>query len=298
MDLRQIECFLKVAECLHFGRAAEELYLGQPTVSEAVRRLERDLGGALFDRTTRRVSLTPLGESFRADAARAYQAVTDAYADARELARQQALELVVGSTGDFSEPLLEAITELQRRTPGVIVTLRTLSTPRQVQALRDRRLHVGICWAPEGTAEDFNSTPLECCRIAAVVPTDHPLAERRHVTVEELTAEPLILWDRAVNPRAYDALTAALGATGAPWTYVGTASGIDNVVARVLSGFGVGIVFESFARSRPVRGVVAVPVDAPLADLDRVILWRAGNRHPVLAPFVENVVHASRRLSA
>lgn len=298
MDLRQMECFLKVAEHLHFGRAADDLYLGQPTVSEAVRRLERELGGALFDRTTRRVSLTPLGESFRADAERAYQCVTSAYSDAQAMARQQALELVVGSTGDFSEPLVAAITALQRKTPGVIVTLRTLSTPRQVQALRERRLHVGICWGPEQSTGDFASAPLEGCRLAAVLPTDHALAPRAQLAIDDLTAEPLILWDRSVNPRAYDALTAALSDTGAPWTYVGTASGIDNVMARVLSGFGVGVIFESFAPARPVPGVVTVPIDLQLADLDRVVLWRAGNRHPVIAPFVERVVHASRRLSA
>ncbi|MFQ6689222.1 LysR family transcriptional regulator, partial [Bordetella pertussis] len=61
MDLRQLDCFLAVASELHFGRAAEKLYMSQSSVSEAVKALERALGAPLFDRTSRRVALTPLG---------------------------------------------------------------------------------------------------------------------------------------------------------------------------------------------------------------------------------------------
>ncbi|MGT2431861.1 LysR family transcriptional regulator [Cupriavidus basilensis] len=61
MDLKQLECFLAVARELHFGRAAETLYMSQSSVSEAIKTLERSLGGQLFDRTSRRVALTPLG---------------------------------------------------------------------------------------------------------------------------------------------------------------------------------------------------------------------------------------------
>jgi DNA-binding transcriptional LysR family regulator len=298
MDLRQVECFLKVAEHLHFGKAAEELFLGQPAVSEAIRRLERELGGNVFDRTTRRVTLTALGESFRADAEAAYRAMVHAYADAQAVARQESQELVVGTTGDFGDPLVKAVTALQRRSPGVIVTLRTLSTPRQVQALRDRKLHVGICWAPESTRDEFASTALERCRLVAILPVGHPLATQASIRVDDLTTEPLIVWERAANPRIYDELAEAMGRTGEPWTYVGTASGIENVAARVLSGFGIGIMFESFAPSRRIEGVVIVPIELPLADLDRVVLWRANDRHPALAPFVETVVRTSRAVPA
>ena len=62
MELRQLEAFVVLATELHFGRAAEKLYMGQPALSEMIRRLERELGTPLFTRTTRRVTLTPAGE--------------------------------------------------------------------------------------------------------------------------------------------------------------------------------------------------------------------------------------------
>ncbi len=61
MELRQLEAFVVVASELHFGRAAEQLHMGQPTLSETIRRLERELGTPLFARTTRRVALTAAG---------------------------------------------------------------------------------------------------------------------------------------------------------------------------------------------------------------------------------------------
>jgi hypothetical protein len=63
VELRQLEAFVAVARELHFGRAAHALHLGQPTLSDLVRRLEREVGTALFSRTTRRVALTRAGES-------------------------------------------------------------------------------------------------------------------------------------------------------------------------------------------------------------------------------------------
>src|ERR1700760_1394587 len=105
MNLREVECFLKVAEHLHFGRAADELFLGQPAVSESIRRLERELGGALFDRTTRRVRLTPLGTAFQQEARLAYDMLRRAYERGRSMAEQSALEFVVGYSGDLGDEL-------------------------------------------------------------------------------------------------------------------------------------------------------------------------------------------------
>jgi DNA-binding transcriptional LysR family regulator len=290
MDLRQLECFLKVAEHLHFGRASEELYLGQPTVSESVRRLEREIGGALFDRTTRRVTLTSLGALFLEEAKPAYDAIVLAYEAGRAGARQQALKLVVGSTGDFGQQLVDAVAAFHRAAPDVIVTLRTMSTPEQLRALRERRLNLAICWAPDVDSDPVERLPIGTARLAAVVPSSHPFTARSSVTVGDLATEPLIVWARAVNPRLYDELAAAMNEAGTPWTYVGTAAGIHDVAAHVLSGFGIGLIIETFASSRAMKGVAVVPIDVELPGLQRELVWRRNDSHPALRRFIERVL--------
>jgi len=80
LDLAQIEAFLILCEELHFGRTAERLYMSQPRVSRLVADLESDIGGVLFERTSRRVALTPLGVQLRDRLAPVYEQLTAALA--------------------------------------------------------------------------------------------------------------------------------------------------------------------------------------------------------------------------
>jgi len=285
MDLRQLECFLAVSRHLHFGRAAEELHLAQPTVSESIRRLERELGGALFDRTSRRVVLTPLGELFAPEAEFAFHAVDAAYSRARSFAKQHVTELDFGFAYSLGDQLVDAVAELQRRRPEVVVTMRALSTARQIKMLRERRLHAAFCVMPEPDPL-FASLVIGTSRLVAVVPSDHPIATMRNVALVDLAGEPLIAWPRAANPALYDTFAGTMDATGAPWTLVGTASGAENVAARVLAGFGVGIVFDSVAAARPIPGVTYVSLGrgAPLAE--RRLVWHADEGSPAITEFV------------
>jgi len=288
VDLRQLECFLAVARHLHFGRAAEELHLAQPTVSESIRRLERELGGSLFDRTTRSVKLTPLGDMFRTEALVAVEAVASAYDRGRAYATSQVVELQLGCAFGLDDQLLGAIAELQRRRPDVVVSLRARSTARQLQMLRERRLDAAFCVMPAFDSA-CASLVVGTSRLVAVVPEGHPFATMGTVPLVDLAHEPLIAWPRNANPVLYDTFAAAMDAAGAPWTLVGTASGVENVSARVLAGFGVGIVFDAVAAARPIPGltVVGLGLGAPLVA--QHLVWRATDRNDAIALLVELV---------
>ncbi|WP_244128391.1 LysR family transcriptional regulator [Burkholderia gladioli] len=86
MDFRHLECFFVLAQELHFGRAAERLHVGQSSVSESIRALEKTVGAPLFDRTSRRVALTPLGQALREGAEAAYMSLKTTLADCRRTA--------------------------------------------------------------------------------------------------------------------------------------------------------------------------------------------------------------------
>src|SRR5258708_8229636 len=99
MELRQIDCFLAVATDLHFGKAAKRLSLAQSSISEAINSLEKEVGGQLFVRTSRRVQLTPLGEKFRLGVEPDAVVLRATLDDCRKTALGQANRLRIGFLG-------------------------------------------------------------------------------------------------------------------------------------------------------------------------------------------------------
>jgi DNA-binding transcriptional LysR family regulator len=273
VNLREIQCFLAVANGLHFGRAAERLHLAQPTVSESIRRLERELGGQLFDRTTRNVSLTELGVLFRRDVQAAYEGLQLAYAAGRDKAQRHNLQLVIGAANGDEWVVVAAIAAIAKAHPELAVDFVEMNTLQQVDALVDGRLDVGLAWMPPAH-EAIASAVTARVGYVALLPVAHPLAARSVVSAAALADEPLITWPRAMNPLLYERFEAALNATGRPWSLVATASGFPNIVARVMSGHGIGVIPASAASARPLRGMAVVPLGegGPLAD--RAIIWR------------------------
>ena len=119
MDTAEFEVFLVLAEELHFGRTAERLRLPQPRVSRLVAALERRAGGALFERTSRRVRLTPLGQQLASQLRPAYVQLTAALADARAAARREAGVLRIGfSPTSNMAPLTRLAEAFEARHPG------------------------------------------------------------------------------------------------------------------------------------------------------------------------------------
>jgi DNA-binding transcriptional LysR family regulator len=285
LDLRQLECFLAVADELHFGRAAKRIHLAQPTVSEAIRRLERSLGAPLFNRTTRQVVLTEFGEAFLVEACAAYQRVEEAFETGRRLAQRTPEQFLVGYATDLSQALLQMIPALRSRLSNVTMTLLAMTTRQQIEALRRRRLHVGICWLPE-LDDELQSVVLGVAHFAALVPHGHPLADLPAVTMRRLAGEPLIGWPRSLHPALYDLFATSMDATLRPWTLVGTAVGIDNVASRVIAEHGIGVMPMPFTTERTFDSIACIPVsDGP--DLERRIVWRRDERSQAVTVFLE-----------
>ena len=147
MDMAQAEAFLAVAEELHFGRAAERLHVSQPRVSLLIVMLERQVGAKLFDRTSRRVTLTPLGEQFRDELGAAYTQLQAALDHARRAAREAAGQLRIGFTNTTEGPALSRLAAVfEARHPGCQVTLLEVQVIDAYDALRAGEIDVLIHW--------------------------------------------------------------------------------------------------------------------------------------------------------
>jgi DNA-binding transcriptional LysR family regulator len=192
MELRQLEAFVAVATELHFGRAADKLHLGQPTLSELIRRLERELGTPLFTRTTRRVALTGAGAELLARSKTIFHDVAAATAAVNRVASGEAGTVRVGITPPAAPVLAPHLCEaFAARAPQVTVSLQPMWLPALSRAVAagdiDVALTCGILPQPAGVVgEVFAAEPL----LAGLRP-GHRLAGRASVSLAELAQDVL-----------------------------------------------------------------------------------------------------------
>lgn len=286
MDLRQLEVFLSVAHHLHFGRAAEELYLSQPTVSQSISRLERSLGGALFVRSTRRVELTELGEMFLGEAKDALAAVGAAYDRARTFASRGSRQFWIGCAMSTAPDVVSCIPRLREAFPDLDYEVKEMRTPEQVALLVDGIIDFGLGWLPAEAPGISQRQVGQPTPMVAVVPADHPFACRESLTAAEIRREPLVASSRDANPAVYDAIHSWLHANGDGWRLGDVTRGPVALAMRVLKGDGIGLAFKLIFRNFPLSGFALVPLhDAPL--LRRTALWRTNDRNPVVARMTE-----------
>ncbi|WP_322975460.1 LysR family transcriptional regulator [Actinacidiphila bryophytorum] len=272
----ELEAFVAVAEELHFGRAAARLHRGQPTVSDAVRRLESTLGGRLFHRTSRRVSLTELGAAMLPDAHATLAQMRRFQQRGRSLAAGDGTPttLVVAQAEYTSDRLLlRCLPQLRERFPDVAIVPEAMPTTAQLGALRAETVGLGIGWATGGVS-GVRATVLSTEPFVALVPADHPLAGRTGLTAAELSTTALLTWPHQINSGLCDRLLAAFRIGGADLRIIRTADSVHAIAAHVAAGTGVGITVASALDHRP-PGLRVIPLTGPSTTADQVVLTPA-----------------------
>jgi DNA-binding transcriptional LysR family regulator len=183
-EVRDLESFVAVAESLHFREAASSLHTSQPVLSRAIARLERQLGVRLFDRTTRRVTLTPAGEAFLGDSRRLLADLKETIARIRRIDAPEKLTVAI-RPGTGQGRMAQIIAAYQRGKPEVPLDLHF--TYAQETALRDGTAQIALtCQVPDLTA-DLASVHVEAEAPVVLLPRDHPLAERASVAIADLS---------------------------------------------------------------------------------------------------------------
>ncbi|MFF8813034.1 LysR family transcriptional regulator [Streptomyces pactum] len=272
----ELEAFVAVAEELHFGRAAARLHRGQPTVSDAVRRLENALGGRLFHRTSRRVSLTELGAELLPDAHAALAQLRRFQQRGRALAAGERTRttLVVGHAEYTAQRLLlRCLPPLRDRFPDVAIVPEPMPTAAQLEALRAGVIGLGIGWATDGVT-GVRARVLSTERFMALVPAAHPLAGHAELSASELSTTALLTWPHQINSGLCDRLLAAFRIGGADLRIIRTADSVQAIAAHVAAGTGIGITVGSALDHRP-PGLRVIPLTGPSTTADQVVLTAA-----------------------
>lgn len=190
LEVRELRYFIAVAEEASFTRAAKRLQMAQPPLSAAIKSLETWLGTELFERSSRHVALTPAGEALLTDARRIVVELDAAVAHAREVAAG-ATVLNLGFRPSTSIPLLNpTLAEFRKRHADLEVRLHHIDWIEQVQWLLDAKVDVSFVLEPVSHPDIAVETVFRSPRVAAVA-SDHPLADREEVAIEDLAPYPV-----------------------------------------------------------------------------------------------------------
>ncbi len=278
--------FVAVAEERHFGRAARRLHVAQPPLSRQIQSLEGELGFLLFDRSHRRVELTPAGEAFLLHARRVFDTLDLGVQAARRAASGQTGRIDVGYPSSVAfGGLTEMLRTFRARSPAVEVTLRELPLQEQIEALKDGRIDVGFVRGPIYDAELASRRVLSEPLLVAL-PKDHPLAARGRIALEMLAREPFVSFPRQRGPSYFDYLIRLCNEAGFSPHIVQEAPHLD-IVSLVAAGFGVALLPSSVQNARR-PGVVFRPiVGSPRTEL--LIVWRPDDASPILRDFLDVV---------
>ncbi|OLZ65366.1 LysR family transcriptional regulator [Streptomyces sp. IMTB 2501] len=193
METRELRYFVAVAEELHFGRAAQRLGIAQPPLSRTIRQLERRIGVALLERTSRSVTLTEAGSVLLREARAALDAVEAAERRTRRaaLAATGQAEVVLASKAGASSELLAKLLDAYAAEPNaVIVDVLLCGIGEQERMLRDGRCDAALLHRPFDSTAGFDTEELCTERQVVILPAGHPLTSRTHVQMAEVTELP------------------------------------------------------------------------------------------------------------
>jgi DNA-binding transcriptional LysR family regulator len=296
IDLHYMRHFVAVAEELHFGRAATRLGMAQPPLSQSIKRLEGMLGFALFERTRRKVELTPGGRVFLVEAHRTLQQADEAVRLARRAASEDLAELSVTFVSAALYRVLPAVLRKHRmRFPNVEIRLDEQPTDAQIRALQNGDADLGFI-TPPVTSAGLEVALISRDRLIVAVPTPGRFDGRDRVALAELAGEPFVFFPYAQGPVLHGRVMAACRKTGFLPKLAQEARQMHTILSLVAAGLGVSLVPDG-ARTMHVEGVRFLALTGAPADLtwDLATAWKPrGARHALLS-FIQTIRSAGYR---
>ena len=291
MELRHLRYFAVLADELHFGRAADRVFVAQSTLSQQIQTFETELGTTLFERSRRGVALTEAGKTLLPYARRVLREAERAERVAHAAGSGMAGLLHVGYEATaMRSGLPEAIKTFRKEAPDVKLDLDEQGSRAQAEALRAGDLDVGFVFLPVDE-RGVQVQPLIEAPAVVALPAEHRLAGRDRVPLRELKEEPHVMWARDATPSLYDDYVRACHDVGfAPYVVQEIRYG-ESLRGLVAAGLGVAIAHQSSTQiQRP--GVRYALLTEPQVPLTLGVAWRPDEPSPVLERFLRVVQDA------
>jgi DNA-binding transcriptional LysR family regulator len=293
-ELAQLRCFTTVATELNFRRAAERLKMTQPPLSRQIQLLEHHLGVALFTRSTRSVALTAAGRAFFVEAQNLLERAQQAAVSAKRFAEGDIGTVSISFVGSaVYEFLPKVIAEARLKQPHVKISLSEMNTYQQHEALRARRIDLGIARAPLHEP-GYDTECLVREPFVLAVPSSHPLASASSVTVADLDQQPFLMYSHSAYPPFNELLTGMLRSARVAPQYVQWLGSSLTILALVNAGMGLALV-PRCATSVVFKDVVFRDIDLGEGVQSELhLIWGANNDNPAFAMLLDAIRGAAK----
>ncbi|MCX7561729.1 LysR family transcriptional regulator [Sulfitobacter sp. F26204] len=288
MEFRQLRYFVAVAEEGNFGRAAERLHVSQPPISRQIQALEQELGTVLLLRNAPGVRLTEAGEIFYADAQKVLAQVRGAVDRVGAATRGELGRLNVAFFGStVYQAVPECLLKLRQAHPGIDLFLTRMSKTQQLNAIREGAIHVGFGrFYPE--AKDLCIRDIGNDTMTAAIPTDHPLADRKSVTLAELSVEPIVAYPSADRPNLTDEIIDIFRDHRLDVIVQHVASDSTSALCMAAYSCRCTLVPESITRLR-FPGMEFIPISDCHRTIKTTCIYRRDQQAPVLRKLLETI---------
>lgn len=284
LDLRLVRYFEAVCRHLHFGRAADELFVSQPALSQGIAKLEKRLELQLFERTQRQVALTPAGRELRLEAERLLRAERSMSSVAQRLGRDQLSRFDVGYIAAPGHLMAPIILRAQEEAPTVRFDTRRLEWSDQERAVVDGQVDVSFARTPV-THPELDQMIVASEPLVVGFPATHPLAQRDRIEIADILHEPLLTSDSCPSEawRMWWAL--ADHRQGVPITWGPIVDTVEDMFQHAALGHAIVITAYSVTSAYSHPLVTFKPlVDAPHTTV--ALCWLRDRQLPLLQQFL------------
>ena len=295
MDYDQLASFLEVAKQQSFSRAAEKLFRTQPAISAQVRLIEQECGEKLFDRSGKKVLLTPAGEILSRYAQKMmglHKEVLEAIAELNQTPRGK---LYIGANEATCLYVLpKTFAKFKQLYPLVQISIYRNFSHKIVQKVQENAVDLGIVTLPQ-TANNMEVIPVFRDEVQVVVPKNHILAKSRTVTAEEVAHHPLILPKTGHTRVAIDRL---LRAYRDHIQISMELASVETIKKFVGAGLGISLISRTYAQAEVAAGVLKlIPLDGQKIHRELGLIYRRDRYLSLPAKVFIEVVRESTKAS-
>jgi len=258
VTIKNLQVFVELAKCQSFAEAAERRHISQPALSSAIKKMEQQLGGALFNRSTRSVKLTPEGASFLPVARRLLDDWENAIGDVKQLFKLEKGLLTIASMPSFAEGKLPNLLAYFAYTQANI-GVRVLDVVMElvIDSVLSERAELGFVFEPEDN-ELLNFYPMFNDEFVLIMPPNHPLTSRSEISIEDVIEYPFVSMNRGSTTRKW--VDEELMKNKQKISIAVEASQFSTIGNLVYSGLGIAIVPAMVQTQMQAKGCVSEKV--------------------------------------